>query len=480
MQTGPHTDALLRGVQHLETWQRERWGTHTPDDTLAVQAEQMEALLGEYLSRLEANYPFGHYRYVGQMLKPPHPLALVAYTLAMTINPNNHALDGSPATSVMEKEVVAELAAMFGFPETHLGHLTSGGTVANLEALWVSRQLHPEQVIVGSQQAHYTHARMCAVLGARYESIAVDAAGRMDVAALEARLQAGNVGTIVATLGTTSMGAVDPLHEILPLARRHGARVHVDSAYGGFYTLLAQAADSQIDPRAYLAIAEADSVVVDPHKHGLQPYGCGSVLFRGPAVGRFYLHDSPYTYFTSNELHLGEISLECSRAGAAAGALWATLRALPLASDHGLGPILTKSRHAALRWADLITAEADLHLVTAPDLDIVCLFPASADAPTSASAISAWSQAIFDTLMHDPDDPWYLATLRVGPEQLAGHPAAALIEWDTDSLLVLRSVLMKPEHLAIVPDLHAAVLRAMQQTRPAVAGAAAITEDVPS
>ena len=82
--------------------------------------------------------------------------------------------------------------------------------------------------------------------------------------------------------------------------------------------------------RAYAAIGEADSIVIDPHKHGLQPYGCGCVLFRDPAVGRFYKHDSPYTYFTSKELHLGEISLECSRAGAAAVALWATQRLLPL------------------------------------------------------------------------------------------------------------------------------------------------------
>src|ERR1035438_83991 len=76
-------------------------------------------------------------------------------------------------------------------------------------------------------------------------------------------------------------------------------------------------------------IPHADSLVVDPHKHGLQPYGCGCVLFRDPAVGRFYKHDSPFTYFTSKELHLGQISLECSRAGASAVALWATQRLLP-------------------------------------------------------------------------------------------------------------------------------------------------------
>ena len=65
-------------------------------------------------------------------------------------------------------------------------------------------------------------------------------------------------------------------------------------------------------------MTEADSIVIDPHKHGLQPYGCGAVLFKNPEEGRFYKHDSPYTYFTSDQLHLGEITLECSRAGAAA------------------------------------------------------------------------------------------------------------------------------------------------------------------
>ena len=69
--------------------------------------------------------------------------------------------------------------------------------------------------------------------------------------------------------------------------------------------------------------------MIDPHKHGLQPYGCGCVLFRDPSVGRLYNHDSPYTYFSSTELHLGEISLEVPRPGATAVALWATMRLLP-------------------------------------------------------------------------------------------------------------------------------------------------------
>ena len=89
-------------------------------------------------------------------------------------------------------------------------------------------------------------------------------------------------------------------------------RVHVDAAYGGFFRLLADDTADGVAAAPWRAIASCDSVVVDPHKHGLQPYGCGAVLFRDPSVGRFYSHDSPYTYFTSDELHLGEISLECS------------------------------------------------------------------------------------------------------------------------------------------------------------------------
>ena len=77
-------------------------------------------------------------------------------------------------------------------------------------------------------------------------------------------------------------------------------------------------------------IVDVDSIVVDRHKHRLQPYGCGCVLFRNPDVGRFYKHDSPATYFSSAELQLGEISLECSRPDASAVALRATQQLFPL------------------------------------------------------------------------------------------------------------------------------------------------------
>jgi len=104
--------------------------------------ERMAQVMQEVASRLRDNYPYFHPLYAGQMLKPPHPIARAAYALATWINPNNHALDGGRASSAMEKEAVAEIAAMFGW-QAHLGHLTSGGTMANLEALWVAGSFIP-------------------------------------------------------------------------------------------------------------------------------------------------------------------------------------------------------------------------------------------------------------------------------------------------------------------------------------------------
>jgi len=121
---------------------------------------------------------------------------------------------------------------MFGWTE-YLGHLTSSGTLANLEALWVAGQLAPGRRIVGSEQAHYTHRRISGVLKLEYTEIAADGRGRMSLEALENELGKGDVGTVVVTLGTTAIGAVDSLDEVLALRERYGFRVHVDAAYGG-------------------------------------------------------------------------------------------------------------------------------------------------------------------------------------------------------------------------------------------------------
>ncbi len=428
-------------------------------DEYEAEPGELQAL-AELAERLRNTYPYPDPHYAGQMLKPPTALAWAAYATAMLLNPNNHALDGGPATAEMEKDAVAQLAAMFGLPQ-HLGHLTASGTIANLEALWVARELHPDRAIVSGANAHYTHARVSAVLGARHETVPEDALGRLDLDALEARLRAGGVGTVVATPGTTGLGAVDDVAAIADLCAAHGARLHVDAAYGGFFRLLADGGEPGVAAAPFAAIARADSVVIDPHKHGLQPYGCGCVLFADPGVGRFYAHDSPYTYFTSDDMHLGEISLECSRAGAAAAALWTTLRALPPTRD-GLGRHLAAARGAALELAAVLDADPRTTVVLEPELDIVCALPTGA----SAAAATAAAERAFDSLA---ESGWHVAKLRVATDWLrARHPD---VEADAETTTVLRCCLLKREHAAVASELARALAEHLDAARSSPAPA---------
>jgi glutamate/tyrosine decarboxylase-like PLP-dependent enzyme len=412
----------------------EKGFTDLPAHNDTPDMNNLRSVMHEVAEKMRDNYPYHHPFYAGQMLKPPHSIARLAYMLALWINPNNHALDGGRASSAMEKEAVAGIAKMFG-RDTHLGHLCGGGTMANLEALWVSGRLNPGKKVVASEQSHYTHKRISEVLHLPFQSIPCDHRAKMDLNALEDMLKQGDVGTVVATMGTTAAGAVDPLPEILALKEKYGFRLHADAAYGGYFYLadnLSTEARSAFD-----RINEADSIVIDPHKHGLQPYGCGCVLFKDPSVGTLYKHESPYTYFSSAELHLGEISLECSRPGAAAVALWATMRMFPLDRGKEFAKGLEDGHKAAMALFEKVRSDHRFLTALSPELDIVIWAP-KAD---KASDISARSQEIFEITAKKN---LHLA--------VANFPRNMLettwdIEWDQQQVACLRSCLMKAEHL---------------------------------
>jgi len=153
-------------------------------------------------------------------------------------------------------------------------------------------------------------------------------------------------------------------------------------------------------------------------------------------------------------MHLGEISLECSRAGAAAAALWLTFRLLPPTPD-GLGRVLAAGRRAALEWARLISGSPRLELYQPPELDIVSYFPAAE--PRRLSAIDQASARMLADGMADPARPVYLSTLRIPAADFARrHPG---VEPDREAARILRSVLMKPEAESYLPELHARVER---------------------
>ena len=399
-------------------------------------AGAMRHVLTELAGELADNDPYFHPLYAGQMLKPPHPVARMAWALSLFINANNHALDGGRATSRLEKSCIRSLGRLFGWTDP-LGHLTGGGTVANLEALWVARERQPDRrAIVASEEAHYTHRRMAGLLGVPFVPVPVDARGRMQMVALDAALERHDVGVVVATVGTTGWGATDPVDEILRRRERHGFRLHADAAYGGYFSLVSE----HFEPptrKAFEALRDCDSIVIDPHKHGLQPYGSGAVLFRRPEDARVYAHDSPYTYYTASGGHLGEISLECSRPGAAAAALWCTLRLFPLEPGGVFAKQLWTGCSAARDLADDLAHDSKWTILNAPELDIL-VFSARARSVREAGRLN---RRIFEEARRQG---LYLALFEAPSHRLLSTQPA--IEMDQPTVSVLRSCLMKPEH----------------------------------
>jgi tyrosine decarboxylase/aspartate 1-decarboxylase len=226
------------------------------------------------------------------------------------------------------------------------------------------------------------------------------------------------------------------------LRNRYPFRIHVESAYGGYYCL-AEGLSAEVEA-SFAVLRHVDSIVVDPHKHGLQPYGCGCVLFRDPSVGRFYKHDSPYTYFSSDELHLGEISLECSRPGASAAALWATQKLLPMEKDGQFAQGLSKCKRAALALYNLIENDGRFLTLFPPDLDIVIW----AKKASCVSEISTLSKSCF---IDAAKENLHLALVQL-PVDLV-RPYWRDVAFDQTTVTCLRSCLMKPEHFEWINDI---------------------------
>jgi len=160
-------------------------------------------------------------------------------------------------------------------------------------------------------------------------------------------------------------------------------------------------------------------------------------MFRDPAVGKFYKHDSPFTYFSSAELHLGEISLECSRPGASAVALWATQQMFPLESGGQLSKWLDQSLLAARDfWQRLDTSE-HYQPIFQPELDIVVYTAIASNAEDSSGRARRIFSAAAENDLH-------LALIELPVELVQAR--LPKLQADTQTVTGLRSVLMKPEH----------------------------------
>jgi aromatic-L-amino-acid decarboxylase len=233
---------------------------------------------------------------------------------------------GSPGAVRVENQVLRWLGSVLGYPPTAVGHLASGGSIANLSAILAAREaanLRSEQfaraTIYATDHVHHCVPKGLRIAGlgeSPIRRVPMDGGYRMDPAALDRMIdedaRAGRIPwLVVATAGTTDAGAVDPLDAIADVARRHKLWLHVDGAYGGLFALCA-------DGRRILqGIERSDSVVVNPHKGLHIPFGVAAVLVKDEramrAAHRFDAAYVPAEAHRDEEPSPCELSPELSR-----------------------------------------------------------------------------------------------------------------------------------------------------------------------
>ncbi|MYS80428.1 aminotransferase class V-fold PLP-dependent enzyme [Streptomyces sp. SID5474] len=314
----------------------------------------------------------------GHLHCPPLAVAVAADLVAGALNGSLDSWDQAPAATALEVEVIAALAGLVGFaPKAAGGTITSGGTESNLMGLLLARDAAGPGVgrrrILCSQAAHFSIRRCAGLLGLGEDAVVTVPAGadhRMDPVALAAagrRVLAGNdrIAAIVATAGTTDLGAIDPLPAVASVARELGAWLHVDAAYGGGALF-----SDRLAP-LLAGLHRAHSVGLDLHKLGWQPVAAGVFVVRDAALlsplaqRAAYLNpddDERAGYFSL----LGNSPRTTRRADVFKIAV--TLRALGRA---GLGELVERCHDLARHAAQLIRVDPRLELAAEPVLTSV-------------------------------------------------------------------------------------------------------------
>ncbi len=320
-------------------------------------------------------------RFFGYVLGSGEPVGAVADLLASVLNQNVTAWRSGPAAATIEQTVVGWLAQSLGCREFR-GHLTGGGSSANLMGLAMAREIKAPAnetgitsagVVYASDEVHMSIPKSIALLGIGRDNlrlIATDASFRMIPERLEECIRqdkaAGKVPiAVVASAGTVNTGAVDPLPQIAEIARSYGAWFHIDGAYGA---LAAMADRTRFD-----GLELADSISLDPHKWLYQPLDCGCLLYRSSAAAqKTFAHSGDYARALSADPIEGfaffEESLELSRRFRALK-LWLSLR------YHGFAAFresISRNLTHARRLAETIKRKPQLELLAPVELSAVC------------------------------------------------------------------------------------------------------------
>ncbi|MFJ6831171.1 pyridoxal phosphate-dependent decarboxylase family protein [Streptomyces sp. NPDC091209] len=310
---------------------------------------------------------------------PPLAVATAADLAASALNPSLDSWDQAPAASELETLVTQALAHQI-YDTQGDALVTTGGTESNQLALLLARERHGGVQLVCGAGAHHSLHRATWLLGLPEPVVVPAPAGTLDPAALDSALTDLRGPLLVAaTAGTTDAGLIDPLPDIAELCATHGARLHIDAAYGGGL-LFSDRHRPRLD-----GLARADTVTLDLHKLGWQPVAAGLLAVRDPADLTPLAHRADYLNADDDtEAGLPDLlgrSLRTTRRPDILK-IAVTLKTL---GRHGIGELVDQVCAHAHHLADLIAAHPGFELYDRPVISTVLFRPTGATDDTVAA-----------------------------------------------------------------------------------------------
>jgi aromatic-L-amino-acid/L-tryptophan decarboxylase len=299
--------------------------------------------------------------------------AILAELIAAALNNVAFLWRTSPAATELEYATVGWLGQLLGLPATWHGHIEDTASTSTLAALAAARTVRPDaNVVVCSEQAHSSVDKAARLLGLELRKTPVDDEFRLRPDALDL---AGAVA-VVATVGTTSTGSVDPVAAIADRTREAGAWLHVDAAYAG---------SAMVCPElrwAFAGVDRADSLVVNAHKWLLVPMDCSCLWTSRPDVFRETFSLVPAYLRTTDEetMSLMEYGPAMGRRFRALK-LWAVLRCF---GRSGLQAVIREHVRLATLFEEWVAAEPGWEVVAPRPFSVVCFRRVGSDADNAA------------------------------------------------------------------------------------------------
>jgi len=320
-----------------------------------------KAVLKELRSRLQKDFTYDSGRILGSMCAHPHPFSRQVYARFLEKNLGDPGL--FPATAEIEQEAVQMLGSLLSHPKA-VGHIVSGGTEANILAMWAARNLgnNDRREIVAPESVHLSFEKAADLLNLRLVKVRLDDHFRMDLEDAESKIS-NRTCALVAVAGTTGLGVVDPIAELSEMALAHNVSLHVDAAFGGFVLPFLKELGFSV-PDFDFKLPGVCSITADPHKMGLAPVPAGGILFRDAAMMKAV--GKRVSYLAGGETE--QTTLLGTRPGAASLAVWTLLKHM---GREGYVKIVKRCMTLTFKLAKGIEEIEGLSLVTPPTLNIV-------------------------------------------------------------------------------------------------------------